>query len=178
MPNWCSNSVLITGASEEVSRLVDFVKDEHSTFSLNKMIPRPLEEEENWYEWNCKNWGTKWNIAEVSVSEKEGEVTFDFDSAWSPPIPAVIALAGAFPMLKIVHMYAEPGVVFGGIITMQGTDVESVQAEDNMRSVAALSEWHEMQCGYEEEMDDSDLDDMCEDDDEDEHEATNEGGAV
>lgn len=41
-----------------------------------------------WYEFNCDNWGTKWDTCHADViSITEGELVLLFDTAWSPPIP-------------------------------------------------------------------------------------------
>lgn len=40
----------------------------------------------NWYNWNTRNWGTKWDACEVEVSDEPGRIVISFDSAWSPPL--------------------------------------------------------------------------------------------
>lgn len=69
---------------------------------------RTGEKRNDWYNWDCGNWGTKWDLADddVDLSEldeciEEG-VQFDicFDTAWSPPEP-------------VLYKMAELGVEFG-----------------------------------------------------------------
>lgn len=44
----------------------------------------------DWYEWNCKHWGTKWNANDTcTVSDNE----IEFQTAWCPPDPVFEALA-------------------------------------------------------------------------------------
>ena len=39
-----------------------------------------------WYEWCCKNWGTKWNAGDSDVSKDAGDTWYiHFDTAWCPP---------------------------------------------------------------------------------------------
>ena len=40
----------------------------------------------DWYDWNCKNWGTKWNSVdtEITVDDRLG-LTYEFKTAWDCP---------------------------------------------------------------------------------------------
>lgn len=90
MPNWCNNYATLTGPKEKIDELIiEMEKSEKPDISyeiLNKLRPRPTEEEENWYSWNVENWGTKWdiNLAAYEIVD-ENTVSLSFDSAWSPP---------------------------------------------------------------------------------------------
>lgn len=56
----------------------------------------------DWYSWALKHWETKWNAYScdpVMVEGDEEEITFRFDTAWSPPEPIFYALAEMFPSL-------------------------------------------------------------------------------
>ena len=58
MPNWCSNSVkLFHELKEKVDALEEELKKGDDAQVFNHIVPRPLEEEENWYSWNVNNWG-------------------------------------------------------------------------------------------------------------------------
>lgn len=56
---------------------------------------------DGWYDWNCENYGTKWDLDgnDVVVDEldemieKDDSYTFSFDTAWTPPLPALQKLA-------------------------------------------------------------------------------------
>lgn len=59
--------------------------------------------ENNWYDWNTKNWGTKWNAYEVHYlnnSYDDDTEVFDilvkFDTAWSIPAPIFEKLSEDF----------------------------------------------------------------------------------
>ena len=72
-----------------------------------------------WYNWNVKNWGTKWNCGEVwhdrdDDSPVEGKTSYNFETAWSPAVPVIHALSGLFPTLSIAHRYCEGGMGFAG----------------------------------------------------------------
>jgi len=41
---------------------------------------------ENWYDWACNNWGTKWNSVETEIIEDERDgLTYSFNTAWDCP---------------------------------------------------------------------------------------------
>lgn len=88
---------------------------------FNKVIPQPeniftgdlgREEEEKcrkegiptWYEWNCENWGTKWNSYSC---ESEGDNTFVFETAWSTVPEIITAMSEAFPDITFEFEYAD-----------------------------------------------------------------------
>ena len=56
-----------------------------------------------WYDWNRKNWGTKWNAYD---SEDLGN-GIKFETAWSFPEPAMIALSKHFPDIDFHFVYAD-----------------------------------------------------------------------
>lgn len=48
-----------------------------------------------WYEWCPKYWGTKWGTYDLDVRQVGGDgipVVIEFQCAWSPPFPNVLAL--------------------------------------------------------------------------------------
>lgn len=64
----------------------------------------------HWYDWNVRNWGTKWNAYEISVSHNLDDTTvknekyylnYTFDTAWSPPEGVIQALAKRIRELKL-----------------------------------------------------------------------------
>jgi len=83
MPNWCSNTLLLRGKEEDITRLLDTVADTDTTLSLAKIIAVPealknasspnrdeTSKEENiklygasdWYDFQTSRWGTKWDV--------------------------------------------------------------------------------------------------------------------
>ena len=48
-----------------------------------------------WYEWQTRNWGTKWNAYEGSYEVNSPTViSLQFDTAWAPPLGVFSALPG------------------------------------------------------------------------------------
>jgi hypothetical protein len=60
----------------------------------------------NWYDWNVTNWGTKWDVAVTDdkeysdtelMEETENSLAYRFNTAWSPPLPAITKLSEQYP---------------------------------------------------------------------------------
>ncbi len=64
-----------------------------------------------WYEWNIRNWGTKWNACgyddEYDYSKDEEIV---FDTAWSPPHQILEKMASLYPGIQFTHRWADEDV--------------------------------------------------------------------
>lgn len=58
----------------------------------------------NWYDWQTENWGTKWNCYDVIWT---GEITVQFNTAWSTPINALLKLSDLFHDIEIYVRYAD-----------------------------------------------------------------------
>ena len=131
MPNWCSNELIIEGKPKELSRLMKQVEitkseatDEHyeSVFACHRVIPRPVNESDNWYNWNIENWGSKWDLSDPRLDNSEwenGVIRYTFESAWSPVIPVVQALAKEHKKVTITYNYYEGGSDFWGEVEYQ-----------------------------------------------------------
>lgn len=76
-----------------------------------------------WYDWNCANWGTKWNAYDVSVVREDDERAFiTFLTAWSFPEPIFDALFDKFEDLSFTGIIDEEGGFFYG--ELKGNSVE------------------------------------------------------
>ena len=87
-----------------------------------------MNDPENWYQWNCNNWGTKWDAAEAWATEdyEVGDrcIEYSFDTAWSPAEPVIAALAEKFPTLRIAHRYCEAGMGYAGeVLYADGAEI-------------------------------------------------------
>ena len=98
--------------------------------------------EYNWYNFNRTKWGTKWDIGvadEVKYSETElleesaTELNYKFNTAWSPPTPAIEELSRQYPELTIILSYEEEGEWGGEIEYLAGEEV-SVSEYDSPSS--------------------------------------------
>jgi hypothetical protein len=114
MPNWVTNTVKIVSTEDVIDQL-----EEHK-LSFNHFVPRPVSEEENWYNWNCENWGTKWDIDDdISMDRNDEEtLTTDFATAWSPPLKFFENLAKLFDKIYIECHYVEESMGFKGFMIL------------------------------------------------------------
>ncbi len=71
---------------------------------------------DHWYDWNIRNWGTKWDVAnqdnDSPYNDTEMEyygkaIIYSFSTAWSVPFPALINLSSQYPDLNIQLFYRE-----------------------------------------------------------------------
>ncbi len=61
----------------------------------------------SWYPWRIKHWSTKWDTWDSKIVEEgEGEIIYTFDTAWAPPLFALVALSKQFPEVDI-HIEGE-----------------------------------------------------------------------
>ena len=75
---------------------------------------------DDWYNWNVRNWGTKWDVGVSSDDTApntymEGPVEngdnyvvyYNFETAWSRPMPALTKLSAQYPDLLFTLSYKE-----------------------------------------------------------------------
>lgn len=126
MPNWCDNSVtLYNEDAEKISALAEEMgkvgEDNRSMAQpFQHLRPRP-ETEEDWYNWNLSNWGTKWDASIIDWSkDDENTVTIYFESAWGPPVTLYDYLSENGWIVNA--LYHEPGMCFAGMYSPDGGD--------------------------------------------------------
>jgi len=150
MPNWCSNRATISGPAPVIAEIKEILESEEKAL-LSWMVPRPKAEEENWYEWNVHNWGTKWDICDAYVDDcgEEDEIVIAFSTAWAPPIDAFRRWAEQDGRVEFTLEYWEPGCAFLGTATYDGDYLYDDYVDGNhdmdAYKLRASSDW-----GYEE----------------------------
>ena len=137
MPNWSNNT--LTASDEVLKQIVN----QDGEIDFNTVVPMPKElqgtvkpskddtQEEkdasknliekygsnNWYDWSCDNWGTKWN----GVSDEPytyGEGIIHFSTAWSYPEGFIEALSKKFPN-ELIKFEWEEEQGFGEVFTIK-----------------------------------------------------------
>lgn len=79
---------------------------------------------DNWYDWQVQKWGTKWDVTAELVSDDEGFLEYEFDSAWSPPTAWLEKVAKDYPLLQFMLKYEEEGVGFMGRAKAHGNSFD------------------------------------------------------
>ena len=118
----------------------------------------------NWYDWNVRNWGTKWDVS-ISDDEKwpdtelldegaNGEnyvLVYKFNTAWSPAVPAIEKLSAQYPDLLFTHSFEEEQGWGGELEILNGNLLSESQYE-----------WKCRECDY--QADETPYCDTCEHD--------------
>lgn len=150
MPNHCSNTLEIKGITTDQWRSIDdsfAVRDEdHQQDFLKTFIPEPDwsslpnqegelpsepdehgfaffpdgKQDDRWYSWRCKHWGTKWDVYGVcrgGIKEDPSDCfSSNFLTAWSPlHKPCMKELSKKFPGATLINFYEEEGEGFCGV---------------------------------------------------------------
>lgn len=106
MPNWCMNSVMISGTQEQLEAIEKAANEERLLEFL-----APLGEWD--YHKAINTWGVKWDVCEVSCYIDDGHIQLNFNTAWGPPIDAYNTAEQTLG-LAIDGSYYEPGMCFVG----------------------------------------------------------------
>ncbi len=126
MPNTIWNRSVLRGSVEAVR----FVREANMDFQ--KMLPCPYiptdgsrPATDDWYDWCCAEWGTKWSAWDPTFEEVEGGgLQIRYCTAWEPAHGFLSYLTQRFPGLRIENRYVEEfqqrygfTVYEGGVIT-------------------------------------------------------------
>lgn len=134
MPNWCNNTITLTGPKEKITAIYAKAKKDNALLQQFKPMPQALDGTtspapkegkvqplvdgfDNWYDWRVQNWGTKWDVDvdNLELSDDGTTITGWFDSAWAPPIHAYEYFLTDNEDCSIKSYYYEGGMDFGGL---------------------------------------------------------------
>ena len=119
-------------------------------------------EDKSWYSWNITNWGTKWDVAisdnkEYSDTYMEGPtengenlvVYYNFNTAWSPPFPAISKLSAQYPSLLFTMSYEEETGWGGECEFLRGEMISNSEYENQCRDCDSINcmEYCDNDCG-------------------------------
>ena len=127
MPNWCGNTLDISGPPEAIALFMLKWKSMGEEFRFEHFVPAPTGVTDR-YQWNIDNWGTKWDLESPDVSISDTCISLSFSTAWSPPDAFVAALSRMFPCLAFRLAFEEAGADFAGsVLYKDGRIVEQEQ---------------------------------------------------
>lgn len=104
MPNYVTNKIEFQGKKNDIETVLELIAGEDEYIDFDKIVPSPdyiyqgdlgpeerkLYGENNWYDWNRRYWGTKWNAFSSCLEEYNVLI---FETAWTAPIPVFEKLA-------------------------------------------------------------------------------------
>lgn len=122
------------------------------------MAEQMLFKGDNWYDFNVRNWGTKWDVAvrdgedypETELMEEdETSLAYRFNTAWSPPLPAIEALSAQYPDVEFNLSYEEETGWGGEYLFIDGNGTEIEVYNNKCRDCDALDslEYCDNGCG-------------------------------
>jgi hypothetical protein len=134
MPNWCSNWIEITGSKESIQKIKETMEtieksDEPNLFMTLVGVPDGVDYENDWYDTNINNWGTKWDVTlnECNIDFTDESITMGPETAWAPPINFCKSLAKKYGV-EVIITYEESGCDFCGRTTI---DSEGNSSEED-----------------------------------------------
>lgn len=123
MPNHVYNTLYSTGKPITMEKLHNASKELNGGLAM-LLMPRPQEQEDNWYHWNLDNWGTKWGCYDQNI---EGDM-MHFTTAWSIISDELLnRIAKHFPNF-IFEYEEEQG--WGGVITYKDGELYQHETYD------------------------------------------------
>jgi hypothetical protein len=96
----------------------------------------------NWYDWNIKNWGTKWNSYNHNLDKDD---TIEFQTAWGHPTAIITRLSHQFPRTKFFVQYADEdiGSNCGQYIIKKGKMIEFEEGDGKFACDLWGYDWEE-----------------------------------
>jgi hypothetical protein len=147
MPNWCDNCIVLRHADPKMidralnskGLLMEFLPtpqellDTVAGYMGNTEEQAALEAQQrtnierygykHWYDWNCANWGTKWDRPlEIIDFPDVNTLSAYFESAWSPPVQAYRKLEELGFEIEAYYVSLE-SKYFGRYTTEYGEDL-------------------------------------------------------
>lgn len=130
MPNWVWNTVTVSGEPEQLEAFRkqaeaptplnekpifsfwNFIKpsdDILSEYKAGESLGSDDRSPNNWYNWNLREWGTKWEAVRPEFTESPDgtNIQYSFDTAWGHPEPVFYAMIQQFPELDFSIYYRE-----------------------------------------------------------------------
>ena len=134
MPNHITNVLDVTGLRSERGRFLKKVYKKskgEDCIDFNATVPMPKELEDSnapncdkklarsfaqkygatdWYEWKCKNWGTKWGAYDACPpAESDAVLRLRFNTAWCMGTAWTLKTSKLFPTLTFTTYWIDEG---------------------------------------------------------------------
>jgi hypothetical protein len=132
----------------------DFMQEFHRAMSFDN----------DWYHWNVRNWGTKWDICVADDEEypdttmewtDNGDVMYHFQTAWSPVTEVVSHLSMEFPTLEFDYEFEEEQGWGAKVMYIKGQeavieewDIPDSHADHKKRDKECACEYGDIEYAY------------------------------
>ena len=126
---WAVNGVAVEKQVLDNGTIKDFVGAAFGGVDVcpEHKVPQISSHPMWWYNWNVANWGTKWDASDVyqtDYTDGDSATQYEFQTAWSPAEPVIVALAEKFPDLRSEHRYCEGGMGYAGeVVYENGSEI-------------------------------------------------------
>lgn len=91
-------------------------KDNAEPLDTDNVVSQFYEDmatKDDWYNWNLRNWGTKWDVTDALLAEhSKNKLLYVFYTAWSPPAEAIDHLAKQYPTLTFSMKSIDEGDMY------------------------------------------------------------------
>jgi len=133
----------------------DYVKQPDHTLPINEAM---MFKGNSWYDFNVREWGTKWDVAvhddekypDTEITDEgTGTIGYRFNTAWSPPLPAIEKLSAQYPDIEFELSYEEETGWGGEYIFANATSTEVESYENRCRDCDSINtlEYCDNDCG-------------------------------
>jgi hypothetical protein len=125
--------------------------------SFMQEFVRSMKEDQDWYHWNCRNWGTKWDVSVVNGNEypntiktvnDDGSILYQFETAWSPVGEVLMKLSEQYPTLEFDYEYEEEQGWGGACTFLGGKDIACDEYDSPMSHSDYKERDKECQCEW------------------------------
>lgn len=132
MPNWCHSVVTFDAPPDVCGEMKSLVGGDAEAFNMDALLPPPSGLDATVAEdWRHDHWGTKWNVeaGQAGWSETPAGVVVRMNTAWTPPVGAVVELSAMFPVALVRLEYTEDDTGFSGRVVVRGGVVQQRHTE-------------------------------------------------
>ena len=121
---------------------------------------RSMKEDQDWYHWNVRNWGTKWDVCATNGDQysdtrmeitDDGSVMYHFNTAWSPVGEVLMKLSEQYPTLNFDYEYEEEQGWGGSCTFLGGEDIACDEYEIPMSHRDHKERDKDCQCEYDDD---------------------------
>ena len=145
MPNMTENLLSVSGTSTALAQFVDRARSSTRDLDFSAFVPALSDDEDDRSPDGAEverdvpdavdAWGTKWNAmnAHRVGDPADAAVHYYFETAWSPPLAWLTAVATSQPGLKFELIFVEPMMAFAGLrILANGALTRDIDSEESV----------------------------------------------